>query len=196
MREYERIFDWYIATRNPSCGVSQVAEFAACLAPHSTLLDVGCGDGIPISRYLVAQGHSVFGIDSSPKMIEAFRKNFPTATAECASIAEARLTPGAFDAAIAWGVLFHLPEDEQQRAVANVAAALRHGGRFLFTSGEEHGTRDGRMDGVDFHYVSLGSEGYARLLRENGMRLLSDFYDDSQNYYYVAEKTQAGLARP
>ena len=191
MREYEQIFDWYVATRSPDCGVREVVEFAACLAPQSTILDIGCGNGLPISKCLIERGHRVFGIDSSPKMVTAFRRNFPGAQVECASVAQASFPPATFDAAVAWGVFFHLAADDQERALAVVAASLRPGGKFLFTSGQENGTRDGQMDGVDFHYVSLGSEGYARLLRENGMRLLNEFYDDLQNYYYVAEKASA-----
>jgi len=196
MREYEQIFEWYVATRSPTCGVPEVADFAAFLAPRSKVLDMGCGSGMPISNYLLQQGHKVFGIDSSPKMIGAFRKNFPAARGECTCIVEANLPPGAFDAAVAWGVFFHLSEPDQEAGLAVVAASLRKGGRFLFTSGEEHGTRDGRMDGVDFRYVSLGSAGYARVLRKNGMLVMKEFYDDMQNYYYVAEKSVGVLPSP
>jgi 2-polyprenyl-3-methyl-5-hydroxy-6-metoxy-1,4-benzoquinol methylase len=35
----------------------------------SAILDVGCGGGIPIAKYLVEKGFRVTGIDSSEKMI-------------------------------------------------------------------------------------------------------------------------------
>lgn len=45
------------------------------------------------------------------------------------------------------------------------------------------------MHGVTFRYISLGAAQYRRVLRKKGCNLLEQFYDDADNYYYVAEKT-------
>jgi ubiquinone/menaquinone biosynthesis C-methylase UbiE len=42
-----------------------------------------------------------------------------------------------FDAAVAWGIMFHLNPEDQIRAIANVSRVLKPGAPFLFTSGDE-----------------------------------------------------------
>ena len=44
------------------------------------------------------------------------------------------------------------------------------------------------MHGVTFRNVSLRAEEYRRVLQENGCNLAKEFFDDAENYYYVAEK--------
>jgi hypothetical protein len=56
MHEYDQIFDWYAAIRTLGAGVSDVAESARTLASGSTILDLGCGPGIPMSQILLQSG--------------------------------------------------------------------------------------------------------------------------------------------
>ena len=188
MQEYDEIADSYIATRRPQVGVSEIAEFAASLAAGSRVLDLGCGDGIPVSQMLVRRGFAICGIDSSANMIEKFRSHFPGAPAQCARIQDSDFFQTSFHAVIAWGVLFHLTPADQEAVIAKVAKSLEAGGRFLFTSGAEEGVVESAMHGVTFRYISLGSSNYTRLLHTNGMRLVSEHFDEWDNYSYIAEK--------
>ncbi|CAI0804449.1 Predicted methyltransferase (contains TPR repeat) [Serratia entomophila] len=41
------------------------------LAPaNGRILDIGCGNGVPIAQYFITQGREVTGVDSSAAMIE------------------------------------------------------------------------------------------------------------------------------
>jgi SAM-dependent methyltransferase len=92
-----------------------------------------------------------------------------------------------FDAAIAWGVIFHLPHDEQRRAIAKIASVLKPGGLFLFTGGDEDGDKEGDpMNGVPFHYWSFSIDRYRELLRANGLTLVDVHHDAGQNTYYLS----------
>ncbi|MEO6120362.1 MAG: class I SAM-dependent methyltransferase [Terriglobales bacterium] len=188
MREYDQIFDWYVAERNPEVGVTDVEEFICTLPPGARILELGCGSGIPITRLLVRSGFAVFGVDSSARMIAGFRANFPGLSAQCATIQDSDFFSTDFAAVIAWGVLFHLTPDEQGAALAKIARHLQPHGRLLFTAGDKQGTRDGKMNEVDFRYYSLNSDEYERILSENGMRLLDRHNDRWENVYYIAEK--------
>jgi cyclopropane fatty-acyl-phospholipid synthase-like methyltransferase len=188
MREYDQIFEWYVSARQPHIGVPEVAEFARSLSPESRILDLGCGDGIPISQFLVQSGFELFGVDSSPKMVERFRANFPNTPAQCARIQDSDFFNISFDAVLAWGVFFHLTEADQEIAISKVAKSLSVGGKFLFTSGKDYGTSDGTMNGVKFRYISLGSANYRKLLHDNGMNLSDERIDQWENYIYIAEK--------
>jgi ubiquinone/menaquinone biosynthesis C-methylase UbiE len=75
MREYDLIADWYATERVQTVGVAEALAVAATLAPDSLILDVGCGNGVPITKALVSAGHRVVGLDSSAKMLARFRLN-------------------------------------------------------------------------------------------------------------------------
>jgi hypothetical protein len=126
-------------------------------------------------------------------MLEKFRENLPTTPSLCSFIQKAELPGDHFDAAISWGVIFHLPHADQALAIQRIASALKAGGKLLFTSGDQGDRTDegieGRpMNGVPFHYWSLTPAGYRELLAEHGLALLDVHQDEGKNTYYLAEK--------
>lgn len=188
MREYDQIAEWFTRVRNPEIGIPDLVAFVHSLSPHAKILDLGCGDGIPISQYLFREKFDLVGLDSSQEMIRRYRANFPTIPTRCERAQEASFKPGSFDAIVAWGVLFHLSDTEQASLIAKVAGWLKPGGRFLFTSGDVEGVVEGEMNGRSFAYVSLGSSTYRCLLECAGMRVLAAYSDPWENHVYIAQK--------
>jgi SAM-dependent methyltransferase len=189
MREYDAIADWYATDRDLRTGVPEAIALAGLVPPGARILDIGCGTGNPITRTLLGGGSKVFGMDSSARMLARFRVNFPETPVIQGLVQACGLAANAFDAAIAWGVMFHLTHADQARAMANLSQVLKAGAPFLFTSGDEHGNIDGVMNGVSFHYFSFSIEGYRSLLRENGFTLLDTHADQGENRYYLARKS-------
>src|SRR5688572_520060 len=52
-------------------------RFRALLPPAGSVLDLGCGSGEPVARYLVQCGHPVTGVDSAPSLIALAASRFP-----------------------------------------------------------------------------------------------------------------------
>src|SRR5262249_60859548 len=77
MREYDLIADWYPSDRGRTVGVAEALAVAATLPAHSRVLDIGCGNGVPITEALVNAGHRVVGLDSSAGMLGRFQANLP-----------------------------------------------------------------------------------------------------------------------
>ena len=122
-------------------------------------------------------------------MLDYFHRNFPDVPTVQASICDCDASDYSVDAVLAWGVMFHLTPEQQHRAIANVATALKPGGLFLFTSGDVDGGKEGEpMNGVPFHYYSFAEDGYRRLLAANGLELESMHKDRGQNCYYLARR--------
>ena len=48
-------------------------------SPGDTILDVGCGAGEPIARYIIEQDRRVCGIDFAEPMLAIARQRFPEA---------------------------------------------------------------------------------------------------------------------
>jgi SAM-dependent methyltransferase len=100
------------------------------------VLDVGSGTGFYVDRWL-ATGARVTGLDLTDVAVEALARSFPGARfvrADIGSAAGIPLESGAFDAASAMDVLFHIVDDDAYaRAFVNLAAALKPGGWLLWS---------------------------------------------------------------
>jgi SAM-dependent methyltransferase len=188
MHEYDLIADWYALERIHPTGVPEVQALTEELPRGASVLDIGCGNGIPLTQLLVNAGFHVVGVDSSSKMLEKFRANLPHTPALYGTIQSCDLGGRVFDAAISWGMLFHLTPGEQARTFAKLADALKPGGLFLFTAGDKDGEIEGAMNGVVFHYFSFSVEGYRGLLDEHRFTLIDTHADAGQNTYYLARR--------
>ena len=189
MHEYDLIADWYSTDHNLVTAIPEVTSLIASLPAGASVLDVGCGNGIPVTRTLLAAGCHVLGVDSSAKMLAKFQVNCPGTPSVCSTIEACDLHGRMFDAAVAWGVIFHLTHAVQAMAIAKVSEALKPGGLFLFTSGDENGSVEGGvMNGVTFPYYSFTVDGYRDLLRTHGLTLIETHYDAGHNLYYLARR--------
>jgi hypothetical protein len=123
-------------------------------------------------------------------MLERFRANFPQTPAVLGSIQSCPFDDSYFDAAVAWGVMFHLEPEDQIRTIASIGRVLKARAPFLFTSGDVDGfeVKEGSMNGVTFPYYSFSIENYRRLLLEQGFTLKDVHADKGNNTYYLATK--------
>ncbi|MEM9595051.1 MAG: class I SAM-dependent methyltransferase [Acidobacteriota bacterium] len=194
MREYDEIAGWFAAARSPEVGVADLAAFAEALPSEARVLDVGCGDGVPISRWLLREGFDLTALDSSGEMVRRYRTHFPEVPLHHLQVQGASFPPGSFDGVVAWGVLFHLAEADQGETLRRISTWLEPGGRLLFTAGDVRGTVESEMDGVTFRYISLGVDGYQSLLGEAGMVLERHDQDAWGNTVFFAAKTKDSAA--
>jgi SAM-dependent methyltransferase len=187
---YEEIAPAFIAGRGGNCsgiGASVVADWSQALPSNATVLDLGCGTGVPISQALIERGFKVYGVDAAPTMVAAFRTHFPTAPVECAAVEESDFFGRTFDGVLAWGLFFLLGAKVQRKLIAKVAAVLPSGGRFLFTAPGESCSWADAMTGRSS--ISLGHTAYRNALSADRMLLVGTHRDEGENYYYFAQKT-------
>ncbi len=193
MHEYDLIVDWYQRDRSQSIGVREALRALATLPRGSRILDVGCGNGVPITGALVNAGYHIVGLDSSRGMLDRFRSNLPNTPVVGGDCRACPFIDGSFDGAISWGVLFHLTGRDQARAFRSVAKTLKRGAPFLFTGAEipDAGRDDrgitGTMNGVTFHYYAVPD--YRTMLGEHGLDLVDVYDDPGVSTYYFARKT-------
>jgi SAM-dependent methyltransferase len=186
---YEEIAPDYISGRgqNPSgIGVSVVAEWSKALPQGASVLDLGCGPGVPISKALIDRGFNVHGVDASPTMVAAFRRRFPNAPVECAAVEYSDFFGKTFDAVVAWGLFFLLDQPSQLSLLQKVSRALKSGGQFLFTAPSQICTwLDGMTDSRSF---GLGHAAYEKALESVSMSLIGTQMDEGENHYYFVRK--------
>ena len=100
------------------------------LVNGASVLDIGCGAGVPVARTL-AERFSVTGVDISDSMIELARSNVPAAKFIRADIMSVAFAPSTFDAATAFYSIFHLPRSEHQALFRRIYYWLKPGGYLL-----------------------------------------------------------------
>ena len=187
---YEEIAPIYIAGRGRSTtgiGSSVVANWARVLPKGASVLDLGCGTGMPISLILIERGCQLYGVDASARMIAAFRERFPDVPVQCAPVEDSDFFGRAFDAVIAWGLFFLLCAEVQRKLITKIAAVLPKGGRLLFTAPSMICSwTDGMTDQTS---ISLGYRAYRRALEAEGFSIVGVCHDEGRNHYYDAVKT-------
>ena len=189
---YEGVAAEFLAGRgrapSTAVGAREVRNWARTLPSGATVIDLGCGSGLPITKVLVGEGLNVYGIDASPSLVNAFQHNFPEIPIACESVQDSLFFNRLFDGVIAWGLIFLLLPEDQKRLIKRVADSLVPGGRFLFTSSPEVEPLvwNDAMTGLESR--SLGPVEYRKLLSEAGLRVTSEYEDVGENHYFDALK--------
>jgi SAM-dependent methyltransferase len=191
MREYDLIAEWFPTDRGRTVGVAEALAVAVTLPVRSCILDVGCGNGVPVTEALVNAGYRVVGLDSSVGMLARFQANLPGTSAVRGDARRCPFVNGGFDAAISMGMMFHLSRGDQAAAFASVSRVLKPGAPFLFTGAEIEEADDagitGTMNGVTFHYYAVPS--YRALTAEQGLVLVDVQDDPGVATYYLTRKS-------
>ncbi|MGN9788947.1 class I SAM-dependent methyltransferase [Nonomuraea sp. ZG12] len=70
------------------------------LPDRASVLDLGCGCGLPVARSLAAAGHEVMGVDISDVQIQRARRLVPAGTFRRADALTLDLPPASLDAVV------------------------------------------------------------------------------------------------
>ena len=119
----------------------------------ATILDLGCGGGEPIDRYLIDHGFHVAGVDSSATSIELARTRFPRERWLIGDMRTIALDE-TFAGVVAWASLHQLPPSDQNLMAERIMAWLKPGGRLLFSGDAAgHGAALARRGMVEMAHV-------------------------------------------
>ncbi|MFN3931655.1 MAG: class I SAM-dependent methyltransferase [Brevundimonas sp.] len=187
-RGWDAIARRFIAARS-DIGADVVRHWATRLPPGAAVLDVGCGSGAPVGETLVAAGFAVFGVDASPTLVAEFRRRLPSAEVACEPAETSRLFDRRFDGALAVGLLFLLPAEDQRAVIARIARALEPGGRFLFSAPRQACQWTDSLTRQPSE--SLGEDEYRRALQQAGLRPSGHYDDGGGNHYFDAVRATA-----
>ena len=152
-------------------------RFTALLPQGAEILDIGCGSGVPIAAALIAQGHAVTGVDSSPEMIAMCRERFPDGDWRMADMRGLSLGR-TFAGVLAWDSFFHLDHDDQRAMFPVFAAHAAPGAALMFTSGPAHGVAMGAYGGEPLFHASLDPAEYRAQLGAHGFDVVAHAAND------------------
>jgi trans-aconitate methyltransferase len=152
-------------------------RFLALVPAKASILDLGCGSGEPIARYLIETGHDVAGVDSSSALIDICKTSFPGQNWMVADMRKLSLDRR-FDGLIAWDSFFHLGHVDQRRMFPTFRMHAASKAALMFTTGPAHGEAVGNFHGEPLYHASLDPAEYSSLLNQNGFRVVWHVVED------------------
>ncbi|MCK4543068.1 MAG: class I SAM-dependent methyltransferase [Spirochaetales bacterium] len=143
--------DWF---NNPAL-LPTLTTFIEKLPKNPLVLDIGCGTGGE-SKRLSNLGAKVIGIDFSEKSIALAKRNVPEAEFLLMDIMHMNFKKEYFDGVMEAGVLFHFPEEEQDKILQKIFIFLKSEGRFLsfYPEGYFEGMQEMNISGKAFKRYS------------------------------------------
>ena len=125
---YDRVAERYLSSKDAEdpATLAALEELARELPPGAAVLDLGCGAGVPVTRWL-AQRFAVTGVDLSAKQLEMARRLVPAARLLKADMTDISLAPETFDAVVALHSIIHVPRAEHPTLVGKIHSWLKSG---------------------------------------------------------------------
>jgi len=132
---YDQMAEEYLATKDPEdpLALGALEDLASLLPSEAAVLDLGCGAGVPVTRWLADRGFAVTGVDVSAKQLELARTNVPEGTFLKADMTEVVFAPESYDAVVAFHSIIHVPRTEHPTLLESVHRWLEPGGALLAT---------------------------------------------------------------
>ena len=183
---YDSIAEEWHASRTDFGARKYVDLILGRLTPGAKLLDLGCGTGAPVARYVVRNGFRVVGVDQSAGMLEIARRVVPEAELIQADMREVDVAEG-FAAVIAWDSVFHVGRAHHRAIFRKVSRLLDPGGWLLLSAGGSgHEGFTSEMFGHTFFYSGYEPEEVLGLLRGEGFEIDLCEEDDPSSRGHIA----------
>lgn len=189
--------------------IDAIADF---VTDQTTLLDVGCGNGVTAIELAHKTSATIEGIDFAPEMVEGAKKLAAQAieagqlkgavSFSVGNILELPALERKFDVTMTERVLINLPDWESQRkAIWNMTRPLKAGGLYLMS--------ENSLDGLEKLNDLREIAGLTRIVQPSWNRYLYDAevaaatFDDvvlekviyqSSTYYFISRVLNAWLA--
>jgi SAM-dependent methyltransferase len=164
---------------NPAGYAPWLTNLQRRLPTNASVLDLGCGCGIPVAKALTDNGHHVTGVDLSEVQINRARQLVPQAAFLHDDATRVAFPDRTFDAVICLYALIHMPLDAQPHLIHRIATWLRPGGLLLATTGAQEwtGAEDHWLGGTATMWWSHADAAtYREWITQAGLRIESEHF--------------------
>jgi cyclopropane fatty-acyl-phospholipid synthase-like methyltransferase len=190
-QQYNKLAENYSARRDAYKNDKYLDKLNSLLITNATILDIGCGAGVPIDKYFIDRGHKIIGLDISEKQIELATKNLPDGEFKVQDMSEFVENEYSVDAVISFYAIFHTPRETHGEILKKIKSFLKTNGLLLVTMGSsEWEGKEDNFFGGEMSWSHYGKEKNRQLVEAAGFAILLDEIDDSGG-----EKHQVLLAR-
>lgn len=178
IKGYNKCAKDYLENRDLFKNIKYLNDLTSRLPNKAKILDLGCGSGIPIDRYLLEKDFEVTGVDISEEQINLAKKNLPKGDFFVGDMLEIDFPNNSFDATVSFYAIFHLPREEHASVLKNIFSILKPGGYLLVTMGlsDWEGTEKD-FHGVKMFWSHYGREKNLELIKSSGFNIINEEID-------------------
>lgn len=174
---YDQIAHCYAEERDQASSVPYLEKLHRQLAANSLVLDLGCGAGCPVDRWLVDQGHRVIGLDISDAMIALARRSVPEAEYRVRDMVTLAENEFSVDAVVCFFAMFHIDRRHHRDFLRRIRSYLKVGGLILVTTGRSDWEGEEDFLGVPMSWSHFGRGENRKLIEGSGFTILfEDFH--------------------
>ena len=171
---YDLLGQRYSSHRESLRSGPYIQQLLKRLPKSSTVLDVGCGPGIPVDDTLIKAGHQVIGIDNSPAQIAQARKHCPAGEYLVLDMQELRPNQYRAQAVVSLYSLFHVPRAQHAGLLATMSSYLPTGGMLLISMGDRAFEGPHHLMGVPLWSSQFGTVKNSEMVTTAGFSILID----------------------
>lgn len=176
---YDQCAKKYLEERGIFKNQKYLDDLVKKLRKGSSILDVGCGAGIPIDKYLIENGFDVTGIDISPEQINLARKNLPKGKFLIKDMSKIDFSMNSFDAIVSFYAIFHIKREDHQNLFNKLFFILKVGGNLLVTMGLSEWEGEEDFHGVKMWWSHYDSKKNLEIIKNAGFKIIYDKIDTS-----------------
>ena len=138
------------------------------------VVDLGCGSGVPVSRYFANRGYQVEGYDMSPAMLEIARREVPATVFREARIEDVEIEPSSVELITSFFAIIHIPRSRHAELFHRMWIWLSPGGMALLSlgSGDNPDDYEANWLGAPMTWSHFDAETNLRLLHQAGFEII------------------------
>ena len=188
---YNKVAGRYLLQRDQFKNNKYLDHLISLLKPGALILDIGCGAGVPVDKYLFDKGFKITGMDISEKQIELAKKNLPNCSFEVKDMSEVGEGEYHVDAVVSFYAIFHIPREMHLDLFKKINAFLPRGGYLLVTMGSSDWEGSEDFHGTEMWWSHYGAEKNEEIIKQAGFKIIQNEIDDSggeKHQVILAEK--------
>lgn len=171
---YTKIAQAYHKQRDRYVNDTLLKKFAKNVEKGSKVLDLGCGAGVPVAKFLSRNGYKVTGVDFAEGMIKLARKNVPNAKFIRMDMTKMKFPANSFDGAVSFYAIIHVPREKHAKIYRDLHRVLKPGAViFVNASGSDswEGYNENYL-GVKMFWSFYGPKKTLRIIKDSGFKIL------------------------
>jgi len=189
---YDRMAEEYHASRTKFDHRKELKEFVTLLPKNARVLDVGCGAGVPVAKFLVESGFRVVGIDFSGNMLKLARKNVPKAVFIEKDMDKLDFAVSSFDGLTAFYSIIHVPKEKHSSLFQSFHRILKPEGIMLVCMGPDEWEATGEYLGTTMFWSQYRPEKSLQLVKNAGFQTISDqiLVRGGEKHYWIMARNK------
>lgn len=189
---YNRIAKEYYSDRDLFKNEKEIEEFLSHLPERGTVLDIGCGGGVPVLWTLVDQGFNAKGIDFSQGRLDVAKENVPEAELILGDITKTDFKPESFDGIISAYAFIHIFRTQHPHLYTKIFRWLKLGGVMLVGTARTEWEEVSDYFGVPMAWSHPEARESLQLVNNTGFEVIFDRLvttGDETHYWILAKKS-------